>query len=72
MQIASNLKCILRETGASTAEHHNKNLRQEVQIIYLSKASRRLTDLCWYSSKLEPDQVAGVSSITTRDRFPIH
>lgn len=71
-KIASNLKCILCETGASTAEQHNKNLRQEVQIIYLNKASRRITDLCWCWSKLESDQDAGVSSITTHNRFPIY
>lgn len=65
---ASNLKCILCETGASTAKH-SKNLRQEVQIIYLNKASRRITDLCWCWSKMEPDQDAGVSSITTHNRF---
>lgn len=70
-EIASNLKSILCETGASTAEQHNKNLRQEVQIIYLNKAFRRKTDLCWYWSKLEPDQDAGVS-ITTHNRFPIY
>jgi len=32
---------------ASTAEHYSNNFRQEVQIIYLNKASRRINDLCW-------------------------